>query len=121
MAYKILGNDTLTALETQVNEYRKKGFEPCGSIFTHDDNRCGRCVFQPMLKLHPNKPLKKEKVMRKANTLTELCEAELQFEIKRLKDNNLISSGIFGSLSNALDRRNLAMRSLKRILTELTA
>ena len=50
MAYKILGNDTLTALETQVNEYRKKGFEPCGSIFTHDDNRCGRCVFQPMLK-----------------------------------------------------------------------
>ena len=65
--------------------------------------------------------------MRKANTLggcidrLELCEAELQLEIKRLKDNNLISSGIFGSLSNALDRRNLAMRSLKRTLTELTA
>jgi hypothetical protein len=130
MAYKILGNDTLTALETQVNEYRKKGFEPCGSIFTHDDNRCGRCVFQPMLKLHPNKPLKKEKVMRKANTLggcidrLEYNGTELQLEIIRLKDINRISPTVFNSLSNVsnvLGRYNLAMRSLKRILTELTA
>lgn len=56
--------------------------------------------------------------MRRSDTISgiidklELCEAELQAEIKQMKDANLI----FSSLSNALDRRDLALRSLKRIV-----
>ena len=60
--------------------------------------------------------------MRKSNTLggkidkLELCEAELQSEITRLKSLNCISPTAFDSISNALDRRNTAMKSLKRLL-----
>ena len=61
--------------------------------------------------------------MRKSNTVggvidkLELCEAELQAEIERMKDTKQITLSIFHSLSNALDRRNLALRSMKRILS----
>ena len=60
--------------------------------------------------------------MRKSNTFNgiidklELCETELQAEIKRMKNANLISVNIFSSVSNALDRRALALRSMKRIM-----
>ena len=60
--------------------------------------------------------------MRKSNTLDgiidklEFCETELWVEIERMKDANLISISIFSSLSNALDRRNLALRSMKRMI-----
>lgn len=51
--------------------------------------------------------------MRKSNTLD---RTELWVEIERRKDANLISISIFNSLSNALDRRNLALRSMKRMI-----
>lgn len=57
MEYKILSSNALETLETKVNEHIKIGFEPCGSIFSYDDRNCGRCVFQPMLRRHPNQPL----------------------------------------------------------------
>lgn len=56
--------------------------------------------------------------MQKSNTFggiidkLELCETELQAEIERMKDANYIVH----SLSNALDRRNLALRSMKRMV-----
>jgi hypothetical protein len=60
--------------------------------------------------------------MRKSNTIDgaidklELCETELQSEIERMKDTKRITLSIFHSLSNALDRRALSLRSIKRIM-----
>ena len=56
--------------------------------------------------------------MRKSNTLEgiidklELCDTELEIEIKRLKD----FGGLPPNISSTLDRRNTAMKSLKRLL-----
>lgn len=57
MKYKILSSNALETLEAQVNEYIEKGFEPYGSICSHIDLNCGRCVFQPMLKRYSNQSL----------------------------------------------------------------
>ncbi len=54
MEYRIFGSNTLAQLESTVNEYIKVGFEPCGGIFSFFDSRC---VYQSMLKRHPNQPL----------------------------------------------------------------
>ena len=59
--------------------------------------------------------------MRKSNTLggiidrLEFYETELNVEIKRLKDTKSFTTFTFNSASNVLDRRNTAMRSLKRL------
>ena len=61
-------------------------------------------------------------IMRKSNAFggiidkLEFYETELNCEIKRMKDANLISMDIFSSISNALDRTALALQSMKRIL-----
>lgn len=52
--YRIFGGDTIADLEATVNKYIKVGYEPCGSIFSFTDSRC---VYQPMLKRHPNPTL----------------------------------------------------------------
>ena len=60
--------------------------------------------------------------MRKAGTLAgtidrvEFYGAELQSEIERLKKSNYMALDVFYSISNALDRQNLAMKSMKRLL-----
>lgn len=60
--------------------------------------------------------------MRRSNTLggvidkLEFCEAELNLEIKRMKGTKRITASAFHLLSNALDRRDLAMKPLKQLL-----
>lgn len=60
--------------------------------------------------------------MRKSNTLEgiidklELCDTELEIEIKRLKDFGGLPPNLFSLISSTLNRRNTAMKSLKRLL-----
>ena len=62
--------------------------------------------------------------MRKAGTLAgtidrvEFYGAELQSEIEKLKKSNYMTLGVFYSISNALDRHKLAMKSMKRLLID---
>ena len=62
--------------------------------------------------------------MRKAGTLAgtidrvEFYGAELQSEIEKLKKSNYMALDVFYSISNALDRQNLAMKSMKRLLID---
>lgn len=62
--------------------------------------------------------------MRRSDTLNgiidklEYYEADLNLEMIRLKNADHISPYIFRSVSNALDRRATALRSLKRLTGE---
>jgi hypothetical protein len=61
--------------------------------------------------------------MRKSDTLggaidhLEYYENALETKIKHLKSDKRISLSEFVSLGSAMDRRNLGLRSMKRILT----
>jgi hypothetical protein len=62
--------------------------------------------------------------VRKSNTLNgtidklEYYEADLNLEMIRLKNADRISLGAFNSVSNAIDRRAIALRSLKQLMGE---
>lgn len=106
-------------------ESTKAALSRNGADFNMHNPFLGLCTMPAMKIAFDAGKAEGKKKMRKSNTLggiidrLEYYEAELNVEIKRLKDTKsftTFTTFTFNSASNILDRRNTAMKSLKRLL-----